>query len=106
MSEQQGNAPGANDVKEYAGGWMAERKGTDAPAFLKFAFPLIGFFAVAYLIVYMNGEVSHSDRGEIVKRFNEATQSSPMLMYVVAGMALVYVVMVVLFAMGKPHKED
>ena len=30
------------DLKEYAGGWMTERKGTDAPAFLKLAFPVIG----------------------------------------------------------------
>jgi Na+/H+ antiporter NhaC len=99
--------PAANnqELKEYAGGWMTERKGTDVPGFLKLAFPIIGFFCVAYLVVYMNGEVSHSDRGSIVQQFNRATESSPGLMYAIAACALVYVVLVVAFAIRKFHEE-
>lgn len=99
MSEQK------NEVKEYAGGWMTERKGTDAPGFLKLAFPLIGLFCVGYLIVYMNGEVTHSDRGTIVQKFNQATESSSGLMYLVAALGLVYLVILVAFVFRK-FKED
>ena len=31
-----------NGIKEYAGGWITERKNTEAPGFLKVAFPIIG----------------------------------------------------------------
>lgn len=106
MSDKNSTPSSPADLKEYAGGWMTERKGTDAPVFLKLAFPIIGFFCVAYLVVFMNGEVNHSDRGAIVRKFNEMTESSPGLMYAVAGLALVYVVMVVLFAIRKFHEED
>ena len=93
------------EVKPYAGGWIMERKGTDAPVFLKFAFPVIGFFCVAYFIVYMNGETSHADRGSIVQAFNKATTTADPLMYGVAALALIYVLIVVAFAF-KAFKED
>jgi hypothetical protein len=92
-------------IKNYADGWIQERKGTDAPAFLKIAFPIIGLFCTAYLVLYMTGEVDHTGRGAIVQKFNEATETSPMLMYIIAAMALVYVIAVVLFAIRK-FKED
>lgn len=93
------------ELKDYAGGWIQERKGTDAPAFLKFAFPVIGLFATAYLVVFMVGEVNHPDRGGLVQKFNEATQTSPLLMYIVAALALIYVIIVALFAF-REFKED
>ena len=93
------------DLKDYAGGWIKERKGTDAPVFLKLAFPIIGLGCVAYLIVYMNGEVNHSERGELVKQFNAATTSADGLMYVVAALALIFVVIAVFFAIRKFHEE-
>ena len=99
-------AGGHEELKEYAGGWMTERKGTDAPAFLKFAFPLIGLFATAYLVVYMYGEVNHDDRGAIVQKFNEATQTSPTLMYAVAALALVYVILLVSFVIRQFKEEE
>jgi len=106
MSEEKKPAPGHEEIKEYAGGWMTERKGTDAPAFLKLAFPVIGLFCVAYLVVYMNGEVTHSDRGTIVQKFNEMTTSSPGLMYTVAALGLIYVVLVAAFAIRKFKEEE
>jgi hypothetical protein len=94
------------DVKEYAGGWMTERKGTDAPPFLKLAFPIIGLCCTAYLIVYMNGEVNHAERGALVRQFNAATTPADGLMYGVAALALIYVVTVVVFAIKKFHEEE
>jgi len=93
------------ELKDYAGGWIQERKGTDAPGFLKLAFPVIGVCAASYLILFMNGEVDHADRGPLVQKFNAATQSSPTLMYIVAALAFVYVILVVKFAISK-FKED
>lgn len=93
------------EIKDYADGWIQERKGTDAPGFLKIAFPIIGLFSTAYLVVYMVGEVEHADRGALVQRFNAVTETSPALMYIVAALALVYVVAVVLFAL-RAFKED
>jgi hypothetical protein len=106
MSDAKPNSSTPGEVKEYAGGWMTERKGTDAPGFLKLAFPIIGLFCVGYLVVYMYGEIDHSDRGAIVRKFNEMTETSPGLMYAVAAMALVYVVLVVVFAIRQFHEED
>jgi hypothetical protein len=68
------------EVKEYAGGWITERKGAPVPGFLKLAFPVIGLFCAAYLVVYMNGEVDHSDRGVLVRAFNSMTLPADPLM--------------------------
>ncbi|MDX2152352.1 MAG: hypothetical protein SFV54_16560 [Bryobacteraceae bacterium] len=92
-------------LKDYAGGWIQEREGMPIPGFLKIAFPIIGLFATAYLVVYMVGEVDHADRGSLVKTFNAMTETSPLLMYIVAAMSLVYVIAVALFAIRK-FKED
>ena len=93
------------ELTEYAGGWMTERKGTEVPGFLKIAFPIIGLGCVSYFILYMNGEVSHDDRGPLVRLFNQATTSADGFMYIVAGMALVFVITVVLFAFRKSSHE-
>ena len=103
MSDQPGDKP--QDLKDYADGWIQERKGTDVPPFLKLAYPVIGLFCVAYLIVFMNGEVNHSERGALVQKFNEMTTSSPGVMYLVAGLGLVYVLATIAFAVRKV-KED
>ena len=59
MSEEK---KGQEELKEYAGGWMTERKGTDAPGFLKLAFPVIGLGCVAYLFLQIYGDVDHATR--------------------------------------------
>lgn len=96
MSEEKKQA-----IKEYAGGWITEREGTDVPGFLKLAFPVIGIFCCAYLVVYMNGETSHSDRGWIVQAFNRATTTADPLMYFVLALAAVYVAIAVVFSIRK-----
>ncbi len=93
------------ELKEYAGGWIMERKGTDAPGFLKLAFPIIGICCTAYLVLYMYGEVDHAERGSLVQKFNQVSETSPLLMYIVAALAFVYVILVVKFAISK-FKED
>ncbi len=93
------------ELKEYAGGWMTERKGTDIPGFLKLAFPIIGLGCVAYFILQMYGDVGHETRGALVRRFNEVSQTSPALMYTVAALALAYVAIVVAFALRRTHEE-
>jgi len=85
-------------LKEYAEGWITEREGTQVPAFLKLAFPVIGAFCCSYLVFYMNGETSHADRGSLVQAFNRATGTADGLMYFVTALAVIYVVIAVVFA--------
>ncbi|MGE0885904.1 MAG: hypothetical protein AB7P14_20395 [Blastocatellales bacterium] len=93
------------DLKEYADGWITERKGTDVPMFLKVAYIFIVGGCLTYLIIYMNGEVNHSDRGVLVRAFNAATQSSSGLMYAVAAIGLIYAAILVVFAFKKFHED-
>ncbi len=93
------------EVKDYAGGWITEKKGTEVPGFLKLAFPIIGLSAAAYLVLYINGEVSHSERGPLVQAMDKVTGDANGLMYFVAALALVFVVTVVLFAIRKSSHE-
>ncbi len=90
-----------NELKEYAGGWMTERKGTDAPIFLKVAFAVISLGALTYLIVYMNGETDHADRGVLVQAFNRATGTANGFMYIVGGLIAIYIIILVIFAFKK-----
>ena len=93
-------------VKDYAGGWITEKKDTQVPGFLKLAFPVIGLSCVAYLILYINGEVSHSERGPLVQAFDKVTGDANGLMYFVAALALVFVITVVLFAVRDSKHEE
>jgi hypothetical protein len=103
MSEQ--DKKGQDDLKDYADGWMQERKGTDSPGFLKLAIPVIALGGTAYIIMQMYGDIGHATRGPLVQQFNAATKTSPGLMYVVAAMALIYSITVTIFAFSKPHKD-
>jgi SNF family Na+-dependent transporter len=93
------------DIQEYADGWITERKGTGLPAFLKFAYIVIMAGVIGYFFVYMYGEVNHSDRGALVRQFNQATQSSPALMYGVAALILIYAVIVIWFGFKAVRKD-
>lgn len=90
-------------LKDYADGWITEKKGTEVPGFLKLAFPIIGLFCAGYLVVFMNGEINHSDRGPLVQAFNRVTGGADSFMYVVLALALVFVITVVSFAFRKSH---
>jgi hypothetical protein len=88
-------------TKDYAGGWITEKEGTEVPGFLKLAFPIIGVGASSYLILYINGEVSHSERGPLVQAMDRVTGDANGLMYFVAALAFIFVITVVLFAFRK-----
>lgn len=90
-----------NEIKEYADGWITERKGTDAPVFLKAAFVIIPLGCLTYFLVYMNGETFHSDRGVLVQAFNKATGTANGFMYFVGGLILIYALILILFAFKK-----
>lgn len=96
---------GHEELKDYADGWMTERKGTDAPGFLKLVIPIIGLGGVGYLIFQMYGDVGHATRGPLVQQFNAATKTNPVLMYGIAALVLVYVAIVAIFAFRKPHED-
>ena len=65
------------EVKELAGGWITERKGTPIPAFLKLAYVGFSLFGVAYLFLYRMGEEGHPTRGPLVKAGNQVMQAPP-----------------------------
>ena len=94
------------ELHEYAGGWITERKGTSIPTFLKLAFPIIAFACIAYLVVFMNGEINHSERGALVRQLNAVTGSANVFMYIIAGMILVYVAILLAFLFKKPGREE
>ena len=95
-----------SELKEYAGGWITERKETGIPTFLKLAFPVISIAMIVYLVVYMNGEVNHSTRGTFVQQLNAVTGTADSFMYMVGGMIVVYLIILVAFLFGKPHQEE
>jgi len=96
--------PENEKLKEYAGGWIKEREGTEIPTFLKFAYIVIAGGAVTYFLLYMNGEVNHPERGPLVRALNAATEASAGLMYAIAALIVIFGVITVVFSFGKPHK--
>lgn len=96
--------PEKKEIKEYAGGWITEREGTEIPKFLKFAYIAIAGGCLAYFFLYMYGEVNHPDRGPLVRALNAATEASAGLMYAIAALIVVFGLITVAFSFGKPHK--
>lgn len=88
-------------VKEYAEGWISERKGTDVPTFLRVVYIALGAFCVAYFILDRNGEVGHATRGALVKQFNLSTGTADAFMYMVAAILALTIVAIVTFAFRK-----
>ena len=94
------------EVKDYAGGWITEKKGTEVPGFLKLAFPIIGFSAASYLLLYINGDVGNADRGPLIQQFDRVTGDANGFMYIVALLAFAFVGTVVMFAFRKSPHDD
>ena len=93
------------DLKEYAGGWLTERKHAPTPLFLKLAFPVIGVFSTCYLVMQMYGDVNHATRGKFVQEFIKTSQTSPGLQYAVTALVALYVVIMTVFTYST-FKED
>jgi hypothetical protein len=95
-----------SDLKQYADGWITERKGTGIPGFLKLAFPIIAIAAFAYLFLFMNGEVHHSTRGNLVQQLNAVTGNANTFMFIVAALIAVYASILLAFLFRKQKHED
>jgi hypothetical protein len=93
------------EIKEYAEGWITERKGTEVPTFLKFAYIIIAGGCLVYLVLFMNGETGHAERGPLVQLFNQVSQSANGLMYFVVGLGVLYMVILISFAFKKFHED-
>ena len=89
------------ELTEYADGWITERKGTGIPGFLKLAYPIILIAVIAYLFMFMNGEVTHSTRGSLVQQLNAVTGNANTFMYVVMALIAAYVVVLLAFVFKK-----
>jgi len=90
-----------SELTEYADGWITERKGTGIPGFLKLAYPIIVIACGAYLFTYMNGELTHSTRGNLVQQLNAVTGNANTFMYVVSAIIAAYVVLLLAFLYKK-----
>ena len=97
--------PTKTKLKEYAGGWITERKESEIPGFLKLAYPVIIIVLLGYLVVFMNGEVNHSTRGIFVQQLNAVTGTANTFMYIVGAMIVVYALILLAFVFGK-HKHE
>lgn len=91
-------------LKDYADGWITERMNTEIPGFLKLAIPVIALGCIGYLVLQRNGDVGHSTRGPLVETFNRVSHPSPAVSFTVAALALIYAVIVTIFAL-RAHKE-
>ena len=94
-----------DDLKDYADGWITERKNTKIPAFLKFSYIFIGAFGFIYIFLYRNGEVDHSTRGNLVRQLNASNPGSSGFMYFVGALILIYVIIAVAFAFKNTHED-
>ena len=95
----------SNELKSYAEGWMTERKGTEIPTFLKFAYIVIAAGCFAYFLIFINGEVDHATRGTLVRQFNAVTGTANGFMYFVAALIAIFAIITVRFAFSKFHED-
>ena len=95
-----------SELKQYAEGWITERKGTGIPGFLKLAYPVIGIAVLAYVFLYINGEVTHSTRGTLVQQLNAVTGTADVFMFVVAGMVVLYLIILASYLFKKSGHEE
>jgi len=102
MSNEQSNS----ELHDYAGRWISERKGTKIPGFLKLAYPIIALACLAYIFIYMNGEIHHSTRGPLVQQLNAVTGNANSFMYIVAALIAIYTVILFAFVFGKHRNEE
>ena len=100
------SAENKSELKEYAEGWITERKGTSIPGFLKLAYPIIAIAMLVYLVIYMNGEITHSTRGGLVQQLNAVTGTADSFMFVVAGMIVLYLIILLTFLFKKSGHEE
>ena len=91
------------ELNDYAGGWITERKGTGVPAFLKLTYVVVAIGVISYLFIYMNGEVNNDTRGALVRQFDAMTSTANGFMYFVIALVMVFAIITVVFATRKAH---
>ena len=100
MSDKKSN----EELNDYAGGWITERKGTGVPTFLKFSYVVIAVGVIAYFLLYINGDVSgDTPRAALVRQFDSMTTPANGFMYFVVALVVVFAVVTVVFASRKTH---
>lgn len=99
MAEQKPN----EELNDYAGGWIQERKGTEIPGFLKFSYIVIALGVFIYVVSYINGVVNDTPRGMLVRQFDSMTTPANGFMYFVAALIAIYAIITVIFAFKKSH---
>ena len=92
------------ELEDYAGGWITERKGTNIPKFLILCYVVIAGGVFAYFLLYTNGDVSSgTPRAALVRQFDSFTTPANGFMYFVAALVAIYAIITVLFALRKAH---
>lgn len=94
-----------SQIKEYAEGWITERKGTGVPTFLKLAYVVVGLGALVYLVRFKQGEIANATRGALVRQLNLTTGTADTLLYGIGALALLGLVGLLIFALRKPHVD-
>lgn len=92
-----------DDLRDYADGWISERKGTEVPPFLKASYVVVGLGTLVYLLVLKRGEVAHATRGALVRQFNMSSSSADGVIFLTAGLAVIYLIGLCLFAFKKSN---
>ncbi|HNC45767.1 MAG TPA: hypothetical protein PLU80_16485, partial [Acidobacteriota bacterium] len=59
-----------------------------------------------YFFIYMNGEITHSERGSLVQALNAVTKTADPFMYIVGAMIVVYLLILVAFVFRKGHVDE
>lgn len=91
-------------LHDIAGGWITEKPDTPVPMFLRIAYVVIATPGVAYLLMFIYGDVGNADRGPLIEQFNKSTHTSEPFMYIVAALVAVFGIAVSLFASKKGHE--
>ena len=91
------------ELNDYAGGWIQERKGTEIPTFLKFSYIVIVLGVFIYVFAYIDGVVNDTPRGQLVRQFDSMTTPANGFMYFVAALIAIYAIITIIFAFKKSH---
>lgn len=93
--------PAQTDLKEYASGWLTQRKSAEIPGYLKAIFALIGLFATGYLVSAsgVTASVSAAQENDLLASTGEWA------MYAIAAVTLVYACIAGVSALRKSREE-
>lgn len=92
------------DLHEFAGGWIKERKGTEPTGFLKATYIVVALSAIVYSIIWWDGDTG-GDRGKLVQQFNSETMASRGFMWVVTLLVVIFAIVLWKYAFTKSKPE-